>query len=317
MGFRVAVGGIEHETAQMLGPLGFSTSWDDFASNSLGGIVRGDELMRLGRNNSVVDGFVRGCTTHSLEVVPLIWAKARTGGPVNRACLERLVAELIAPLHEQEQAVDGVLLSLHGSFCAEEPDGSWVEADADGAILRAVRRVVGPSVRIFAVHDMHSNISQAMVEHADLLCIERTYPHVDMAERALHATDVLARTLAGHINPTMAWCSLPILWSARKMLDTENPFRRVVARLEEMAPGLLTNDFPSAAANIGINPADDGVAGVLSASVGLGYQHCNSPVNGACTIVVTDSDLELAQKLSNKLGSWIWEQRTEWIFEEP
>ena len=101
------------------------------------------------------------------------------------------------------------------------------------------------------------------------------------------------------------------------MLDTENPFRRVVARLEEMAPGLLTNDFPSAAANIGINPADDGVAGVLSASVGLGYQHCNSPVNGACTIVVTDSDLELAQKLSNKLGSWIWEQRTEWIFEEP
>jgi microcystin degradation protein MlrC len=138
-----------------------------------------------------------------------------------------------------------------------------------------------------------------------------------MAERALHATDVLARTLAGHINPTMAWCSLPILWSARKMLDTENPFRRVVARLEEMAPGLLTKDFPSAAANIGINPADDGVAGVLSASVGLGYQHCNSPVNGACTIVVTDSDLELAQKLSNKLGSWIWEQRTEWIFEEP
>jgi len=56
----------------------------------------------------------------------------------------------------------------------------------------------------------------------DVLVVERTYPHVDMAERAQHAAELMARTLSGEVRPTMAWCSLPILWSAKKMLEGEH-----------------------------------------------------------------------------------------------
>jgi len=48
----------------------------------------------------------------------------------------RLTAEIVEPLR-QALPVDGVMLSLHGAFCAEEE--GWVEDDADGYILRAVR----------------------------------------------------------------------------------------------------------------------------------------------------------------------------------
>jgi hypothetical protein len=39
----------------------------------------------------------------------------------------------------------------------------------------------------------------------------------------------------------------------------------------------------------------DAQPGVLSASVGVGYQSCDSPTNGACAIVVTDGDAGDAQ----------------------
>ena len=55
------------------------------------------------------------------------------------------------------------------------------------AVLTGVRRTVGPDCSIMAVHDLHCNLTQEMADAADVLVVERTYPHVDMAERAMHA----------------------------------------------------------------------------------------------------------------------------------
>ena len=230
--YRVAVGGVEHETAQMLGAAGFTTEFEHFADNSLGGIERGDELLALRGSNSIVAGFLDGCDANGLAVAPLCYAKARTGGPVDRETLGRLVAEVLTPLRAA-LPVDGVLLSLHGAFCAQDRDATmgeitWREDDADGYLLQKVQQLVGQTVPIFSVHGLHCNISQKMVDAADMLVVERTYPHVDMSERAQHAASVMARTLAGKCTPTMAWCSLPLLWSAKKMLETQDPFRSLI-----------------------------------------------------------------------------------------
>ena len=229
---RVAVGGVEHETTQLLATIGLKTEWSDFDGGSgavNGTLLRAADFAGLGGSNTIVDGLVAGCAEQELEVVPLCWAKARTGGPVDRETLERLVAEVTAPL-TRALPVDGVLLSLHGAFCAEEGalsagGVSWREDDADGAILAAVRALVGPGVPLFSVHDLHCNVSQAMVDAADLLVVERTFPHVDMAERATHAAALMARTLRGEVSPAMAWRSLPVFWSATRMLETAEPFR--------------------------------------------------------------------------------------------
>ena len=176
--FRVAVGGVEHETTQLLASVGFETKLEHFCVNGRSGLLRGAEVAALGSSNSIVDGFVAGCEEHGLEVVPLCYAKARTGGPVGRSTFQSLVAEVTDPLRAA-LPVDGVLLSLHGAFCAEEGATSaggvtWREDDADGAILAEVRDVVGPAVPVFSVHDLHCNISDVMVGAADVLIVERT-----------------------------------------------------------------------------------------------------------------------------------------------
>jgi microcystin degradation protein MlrC len=310
---RVAVGGVEHETTQLLASVGLKTEWAEFEGTGLP-LLRGAEVAALGKNNTVVDGFVAGCAAQDLEVVPLCYAKARTGGPVDRATLQRLVAEVIDPLRAQ-LPVDGVLLSLHGAFCAEENQGSWREDDADGAILAAVRELVGDACPVFSVHDLHCNISQKMVDASDVLVVERTYPHVDMAERALHAAGLMARTLRGEIRPTMAWCSLPMFWAAKKMLEKQEPFRSLVQRLEDLSPSTVSGDWPSAAANLRSADAapPNGRKGVLSASVGVGYQWADSPTLGASVIIITDNDTAAAQHQASSLAGWVWDCRDDWL----
>ena len=95
--------------------------------------------------------------------------------------------------------------------------------DADGAVRQAVRDQVGPDVPLMSVHDLHCNLTEAMIDPADALSVMRTYPHVDMRERALHVTGLMEETLAGRLRPTMAFRQLPLLWSAPRMIDAEPP----------------------------------------------------------------------------------------------
>ena len=326
--FRVAVGGVEHETNQLLASVGFKTEMKHFDSADgdtvNGSLLRGAAVAELGSSNTIVDGLVAGCAEQGIEVVPLCYAKARTGGPVDQQTLRHLVSEIISPLRAQ-LPVDGVLLSLHGAFCAEEGATSngaavWREDDADGAILSAVRSLVGPSVPIFSVHDLHCNISEAMVEAADLLVVERTYPHVDMAERAMHATELMAQTLRGELIPTMAWCSLPMFWSAKCMIETQVPFSELIQKVEALSPSAV-GVWPSAAGNQSsldlpattATMSDTG--GLLSASVGVGFQWADSPTMGASVIVATDDDYEAAHAHASALAHWIWDRRE--IYQAP
>src|SRR5262249_30889537 len=149
---------------------------------------------RLGDSNTIVDGLVRGVREEGLELAPLYYADANSGGLSTRETFEILLGRLLKSLRES-LPVDGVLLSRHGAFAAQ---GIY---DADGEILRAVRELVGSKCPILAVHDLHSNLSRLMADNALVLIVERTYPHVDMAERGRDAARLLAGTLRGDIRP--------------------------------------------------------------------------------------------------------------------
>ncbi len=275
---RIAVGGIEHETCGFAAPQ-CTTTLEDFEKQTL----RGDELLELGDANTIIDGFVRGVRDIGGEIIPLMWVKGTTGRPASRTDFETVTTELLGRLQDS-LPVDGVLLSLHGSFAAEGID------DADGAILTAVRELVGPDCPVMAVHDMHCNLTEEMARSADVLVVERTYPHVDMAERAQHTVQLMAHTVGGRSRPTMAYRSLPLLWSARKMMTAEPPMQDAIAKLREF----------------------DKQSGVLSASIGVGYQWIDSPAVGASVIVVTDGDRGSAEQYADSLGRWVWDCRESW-----
>lgn len=242
-----------------------------------------------------MDGFRTGLSdpalTHGLDVtaLPLCFVHGNTNQrPLRAAVVHRLLERsLLQPLRDvvAQHPLDGVLLSLHGSFWADGDD------DVDGTALERIRGVVGPSCTVIAVNDQHSNITDRMVANADALFIERTYPHTDMAERAQAAVALLAQTLRGEARPAMAWCPVPLLWSAPRMITAEEPALSYVQQLQAL----------------------DEDARILTASVGVGYQWQDSPFVGASAVVVADGSSELAQDAANELGQWLYERKRQWV----
>ena len=51
-----------------------------------------------------------------------------------------------------------------------------------------------------AVHDLHCNVSQVSIDAADVILVMRTYPHIDMHERAEEAVSILDKILMVLLN---------------------------------------------------------------------------------------------------------------------
>lgn len=91
----------------------------------------------------------------------------------------------------------------------------------------------------------------------------------------------------------MAWCPVPLLWSAPRMITAEQPALSYVQQLLAL----------------------DQTPGILTASVGVGYQWQDSPAVGASAVVIADGSIAAGQKAANKLGEWLWCEREQWANE--
>src|SRR5262249_9778177 len=159
---------------------------------------------------------------------PSTAAAASPAGPVtvdvHRQVRERLLADLAAA-----GPVDGILLDLHGAMVVETAD------DGEGELLEAVRRAAGPDVPIAVTLDFHGNVTPAMVRHATLLHGYRTYPHVDMADRGVEATERLIDVVAGRLRPTAAFRQPRLLPPIGSQRTAVGPMRRLYDLAGEMA----------------------------------------------------------------------------------
>ena len=175
---RVIVGGISHETSTFT-PI--ATTRQSYEERFL---LRGGEILKVMQGtNTTIGGFIDGAKRHSFELIPTLLAEAHTSAPTPRPAFDDLVDELLDGI-ENAGPVAGILLELHGSMCAGDLDGPDAVPDAEGHILTRVREITGPDVPILAELDIHSNVTPLMVEMADVLIGRRSYPDIDMAERA-------------------------------------------------------------------------------------------------------------------------------------
>ncbi len=276
---RIAIGGIEHESSNY-SPV--ETSLEAFYGHSRSSGTH-ELLQRSGEVNTVVDGFIKELRRQDVEMVPLIWCHAPSGAQPSEETHQALKESLLAPLR-QASPVDGVLLSLHGAYSAQGID------DADGDVLKSVRELVGLRCPVIAVHDLHCNIGKTMVDNATALIVEDTYPHVDMAERAMEAARMMVRTVRGEIRPTLGWRSIPLFWAAAKMITAEEPMSLAIGQLHDL----------------------ETKPGVLTASLGVGYQWADVNCAGTSTLAVTDNDPAGAQAKADDLARWIWARKELW-----
>ena len=187
---RIAAGGFLHES-HSFAPR--PTTYADFVQpGGFPRLSRGADMLPAVRDSAAaVAGAISVAEAAGATVVPLAWCIANPAGPVQDAAFERIAALICAELSSALDAgpLDGVFLDLHGAALADS------FPDAEGELLRRVRRIVG-TVPVTASLDPHANLTPQMVDESDALAPYLTYPHVDMRDAGARAMRLLLDRIA-------------------------------------------------------------------------------------------------------------------------
>ena len=212
-------------------------------------------------------------------------AAAWPSGPVQDAAFEHICARICGAVKE---GCDAVLLDLHGAMVTQSFD------DGEGELLRRIR-AIAPTVPIAVAADMHTNLYDAMGQHATVISGYQTYPHIDQYETGMRAGRAVLGLLKGTSQPTMAWGRQPMLPHVMRQGSDDSPNRELQARCKEME-----------------------ALGALSATVFVGFPNADIEFAGLSAVVVTDNDPALARRWCDELLAQAWEQRAKFVYQiEP
>jgi microcystin degradation protein MlrC len=272
---RIVAAELSHETNT------FSSTPTDLTAFERAGIHRGEQITRhLANTATPFAGFIDGAAKHGFELIPLIAVWATPSGMVTSDALGTLLDEIIAGIQAQEP-LDGVLLGLHGAMVSE------IDPDGDGYILSRVRHAVGAEIPIVATLDLHANISQRMVDEADILVGFDTYPHIDQRDRGREAADLLVALVNHEIEPTAELVKPPMLPTSQNMPTNREPMESIIARAHEI----------------------EARQEVLNVTVAGGFPPADVAEAGFSVIVTTNRDDALAHELAHDLARYAWDHR--------
>ena len=119
------------------------------------------------------------------ETVPAFVAMCGTpGGRLTHECYQTVRDTFRASL-SRALPVDAMVLHLHGAVCAAGED------DVEGDLLAMVRDELGFTGRVIVSLDLHANVTERMLQHADVITAYRTFPHMDFRETGIRAAQLL------------------------------------------------------------------------------------------------------------------------------
>jgi microcystin degradation protein MlrC len=244
----------------------------------------GEVLERYAGTNTCIGGMIDAAAALDVTLVPSIAAAASPAGRVTRDVFDHVVERLTADLRAAGP-LDALLLDLHGAMVTE------ADEDGEGALLTAVREIVGPRIPIAVTLDFHANVTPVMTALATLLFGYKTYPHVDMADRGREATERLADVLSGRLRPTVALRQPPLLPPLGRQGTRSGPMRRLYDRAAELE-------------------RDPGVATI---SIFAGFPLADVHEAGLSIYVVTHDDQGRADTIADELAEMAWKHRQEFI----
>ncbi len=254
MGRRVLLAGLYHETHTFLGT---RTTLADFT------LSRGRELLAMAGDGSPIAGFLEHAARAGWDVIPAIDLRAQPSGVVDDEVWDLFWSELSACLdREAERGIDAVFLVLHGAMVTGR------ELDVEGELLRRLRmRPALAETRIFAVLDLHGNVSPTMAAHADALVAYRENPHTDAGETGFRAAGLLRQSFGEGRRTRTYWRRPRIVWPPPAAGTAEAPMRQ----LEAEARRIEREDPRVAAVNVmaGFSFADTPFTGVSFSLVGI------------------------------------------------
>ncbi len=207
-------------------------------------------------------------------------ATANPSGRVAADAYEQLAGGIVDAVRA---GADAILLDLHGAMVTERFD------DGEGELLKRIR-AVAPDTPLAVALDLHGNITQAMVDHADVMVGFKTYPHVDMYETGEHAARLLFGWLDGGARPHVAWAQPPLLSHTLRSATGDGAMRRAVERARQ-----AEHD------------------GLLAATVFAGFSLADFRDAGV-SVVTVGQTREAAQRAADELAHSIWRDRDGFVY---
>jgi microcystin degradation protein MlrC len=288
---RIGIARIAQETST------FCPTLTDVKTLEINGIHRGSEVIEEinrtqkytldahGRQSNLV-GFLD--IIESEDCVGIIVAHAQPSGPLTENAT-KVLCELFSTELEKSLPLDGLLLDIHGAFTGVK------EPDVEGMILERAREILGNDVVIAVAADLHANITKLKIENVNIIRGYHTHPHIDARETAQEVAKMLLKTLRKEIDPVIVAVKLPMFTPAHNQLTEKYPMKELIE----------------------ITQKQEEENCVLSSSI-FSVQHLlDIPEMGWSSLVVTDSDPQIAEKLARELADAAWNQRNEYLKPVP
>lgn len=242
----------------------------------------GEEAWRANKGmRTAMAAFIDLAEGLGATLVTPVSATANPSGPVHAAAYDELTRRIV----EAAPGCDAILLDLHGAMVAEHTD------DGEGDLLARVR-AAAPGVPLGVALDLHGNITEKMVQSADVMVGFKTYPHIDMYETGEHAGRLLLQMLRGEARYRVRWHRLPLMSHTLRSTTLDGPMRDAV----EAARALERGGLPAVSVFGGFSLAD------IAAP-------CMSVVATCC-----EESSAAAQAAVDTLAQQIWLRRAEYVY---
>ena len=248
----------------------------------------GDEAYRdnVGMRTAMA-AFIDLARSEGATTVTPVSATANPSGKVHAQAYDAIADRVVSAVH----GCDAILLDLHGAMVAEN------SIDGEGDLLARVR-AAAPGVPVGVALDLHGNITQKIIDNADVVVGFKTYPHVDMYETGQHVGRLLLAMLKGEARYAVRWHRLPLMSHTLRSTTLNGPMQRAV-------------QAASAAEQLGM-------PGV---SVFAGFSLAD--IEAPCVSVVVTGEATAeggtsAQMVADRIAEQIWAERAAFVYEsEP
>ncbi|NYT37142.1 M81 family peptidase [Allopusillimonas soli] len=217
------------------------------------------------------------------QIVTPLSATANPSGPVDGDAYRIMTHHIV----DAAAGCDAVMLDLHGAMVAESTD------DGEGDLLERLRMVC-PDAPVAVALDLHGNVTQKMIDNADVIAGFKTYPHVDMYEAGHLAGSVLITKLKGEASPALAWRQLPLM-THTLMSATQSPAMHAAV---EKARALEQRGE------------------ILAGTVMAGFALADIPAP-CLSVIIVGKDKASAQAHADALADDIWAQREGYVYHSP
>ena len=272
---RVLTGRFMHETNT------FSVQKTDMALWRRRDFHRDNEIPAAFRGTrSALGATFEAADRYGWTLVHPVSANANPSGTVTDDAFEQIAGMILAAA-ERQGPIDGVLLHLHGAMVVDSYE------DGEGELLARLRRVMGPDVPVVATLDLHANVTPLMADSASALIAFRTYPHIDMYERAWQGAELLERAMQGEIRPKTVIAKRPMLYGLDWGRTQRGPMAELIARGEAL----------------------EGAGEVLAVSICAGFPLADIAEVGPSVTVTVDGAGEDGQRVAEEFIEHAWETR--------